>query len=529
MTSRRTHLFAWALAVVLMGCTETSGVAGKPAGSETSDEVAARVLDTAGAPLALAQVKIRPLWFALDSNGRPNHVDPERIVNTWTDASGQFSVKLPPGSYRIEVRDARQGIAFPVSFASRPPVLATRKAQPFGEVVGFVNLPAGVHRAWVRVFGQEAGAVTDGSGFFHIPFLPPTEDSGLLLSATAANQPTELGSRQVQVRPRLVLLAGTLEPPSAADENLATWHHSDTVRAILPEAARGDAALGVPVAVLVRLDATNFDFSHAAGDGRDLRFASPEGVALSYAPRFYDSAANLAQFDVRLPSLIAGDSAPRIMVRSGRTGVPSRADAAATWTGVSDSLVASATGFLIDDFESNSNRSRLPADIPVGPWYLGNTGQTTVLQPVAGSEHIVEAHRPADSGRSGTAFQLKYLSTDTSTSSYVVVGTNLTPTSRSFRALDSLEFWVRGNGRFWFALEDALGVSRKAWVEFAATPGWTRYRVRPTDFLPAGSNGSKGWSGTRDLVQRISFIARGGSELWIDDIRLYGLGPSEMR
>lgn len=528
MISRAAYFLLLVWFGAFVGCSEQVGVAGKPAGSETSDELAARVLDTAGAPLVSAQVRVRPLWYALDSMGRPNRVDPTRSIDTWTDQNGRFAVEVPPGTYRVEVRGSGQGIVIPVRFETSPPALATRQARPLGGIAGHVALPKGVRRAWIRVFGQQAGVHTDDSGKFLLPAVA-YGDSGMLLSASAKGSGIELGEAEVHVRPHATVFVPNFEPPEIADENYATWTTTTVRTGLLSETAKRAAAAGRPRTALVRLNMWNFDFTTAAGDGRDLRFALPDGTPLSYFPRFYDSAASLAHIDVRLPGGVVGDTAQRIVVHSGRTQVPSRADSAATWSGIADSLVADATSFLIDDFAPPTNRAKLPIDIAIGPWYIGSTGFAVVIQPLGGSERMVEAIQPAGSGRTGNAFALEYASVDTSTSSYVVLGTKLAPTSRTFRAMDSIVFWARGNGRFWFAMEDALTVSRKAWVEFASPSAWTRFRIRPEDFLPEGAGGNRGWAGTRDSIQRISFIARGGSELWIADLRLYGLGAAEMR
>lgn len=528
MMSRLAPILLLVFFGALIGCSEQAGVAGKPAGSETSDELAARVLDTAGAPLAAAQVRVRPLWYALDSMGRPNRVDPSRSIDTWTDPDGRFAVKVPPGTYRVEVRGNGQGIVIPVRFETSPPALATRRARPLGSVSGHVPLPKGVRRAWIRVFGQQAGTPTDDSGKFFLPAVA-YGDSGMLLSATASGVADELGEAKVHVRPHATVFVPNMEPPKAGDENHATWTTTTVRTGLLSERAKRAAVAGQPRTALVRLNRWNFDFTTAAGDGRDLRFALPDGTPLPYFPRFYDSASSLAHIDVRLPAGAVGDTAQRIVVHSGRSNVSSRADSLATWSGIADSLVLEATSFLIDDFAPPTNRAKLPMDIPIGPWYIGNAGFAMVTRPVGGSEHMVDAIQPAGSDRTGNAFALEYASVDTSTSSYVVLGTNLAPTPRTFRAMDSIVFWARGNGRFWFAMEDALTVSRKAWIEFASPTQWTRYRIRPVDFLPEGTGGNKGWIGARDSIQRISFIARGGNELWIADLRLHGLGAAEMR
>lgn len=527
MSTRRRSIPTLIICAFLAACSTDDNIAGKPAGSETSDEVAARVLDTSGAPLADAQVKVRPFWYVLDSTGRPNHYDAAQVVDLRTDSAGRMTVKLPRGTYRIEVVGPRQGIVIPLELGKIGANLPDQRARPLGSMAGHVSLPQGARGAWIRVFGQDRLVHTDDAGNFFLSDVV-YGDSAMLLSATANGISSELGQAAIHVVPHTVVF-GALQPPGADQETYSTWRTSVLRTGLLSGVAKASTTALGPVTALVRLDTSNFDFRSAAGDGRDLRFALPDGRHLAWFPRFYDSAAGLAQIDVRLPGMRPGDTVPVIQILSGRDHVPSRADSSTVWSGIVDSLVAAATSFVVDDFDPVSNRAALPPDIPIGTWYMGLVGKDTLIQPAGGSGHGATAIEPADSGRSGNAFHLKFAVGDTTGSSYVVLGTNIAARSRTFRALDSLVFWVRGTGRFSFAMEDSIPVSRKATVDFATTPSWKRYRVRPADFLPAGGNGNTGWIGTRDSIRRISFIVMSGGDFWVADIRVYGLGVDEMR
>lgn len=528
MTDTRAFFALLAASLAMfVGCTNDN-IAGKPAGSETSDEVAARILDTAGLPLPNALVRIRPYWYTIDSAGIPNHDDPSRIIDTRTDSAGRVAVKLPKGTYRIEVRAPLQGLVIPLELRGPGKNLHDQRTRPLASVMGRTWLPKGFGRAWIRVFGQECASPTDDSGNFYIAAVA-SGDSGMLLSATASGFPTELGTGKVWVVPRILNNAGILRLLFANQEIYSTWKHVVEHSPLLSAVAKASRVALGPVPALVRLDSSNFDFTSAAGDGRDLRFALPDGTHLPYLPRYYDSARGEAQIEVQLPSMVPGDTTPTILVLSGRDGVPSRSDSAGVWNGVADSLRIAATTFLVDDFNPASSRAKLPLDIPIGPWYLGMVDKATLVQPAGVSGNILSAIKPADSGRPGNAFDLEYTSTDMSGASYVVLGTNLDASPRSFRALDSVVFWARGNSQFWFAMEDGLAVSRKAWAKYSASASWTRYCVRPSNFLAASTGGNVGWTAARTSIRRLSFIVYGGSSLWVTDIRVYGMGVDEMR
>jgi len=340
---------------------------------------------------------------------------------------------------------------------------------------------------------------------------------------------TELGEGKVHVVPHLVVQVDPFRTLMADEEDYTTWRSSIPVQGLVSAVAKASSGNGSPVTALVRLDKSSFDFSSAAGDGHDLRFSLPDGTHLPFLARFYDSAGGVAHFDVRLPSLASGGVPPALQVLSGRDGVPSRADPAEVWSGIPDSLRLAATTFLVADFSEVSSRAQLPGDIAIGPWYLGLVGKAVLVSPTSTSASVLPCIKAAGSGRTGNAFDLEYTSTDTTASSYVVLGTNIDATSRSFQALDSVVFWARGNSRFWFAMEDSLAVSKKAWIKLATNSSWTRYCVKPVDFLPASGAGNTGWIPTRNSIRRLSFIVSGGSNFWVTDIRVYGLGVDEMR
>jgi hypothetical protein len=59
---------------------------------------------------------------------------------------------------------------------------------------------------------------------------------------------------------------------------------------------------------LVRLTKSNFDFSRAAPDGADLRFAKPDGTQLSYEIERFDPVAGLAEVWVKVDTVFGNDS-----------------------------------------------------------------------------------------------------------------------------------------------------------------------------------------------------------------------------
>lgn len=98
--------------------------------------------------------------------------------------------------------------------------------------------------------------------------------------------------------------------------------------------------------------------------------------------------------------------------------------------------------------------------------------------------------------------------------------------------LDSVVYYVRGTGHYSFAFE-ALGktnVEGKALNQdtLLTKDEWKRVCVKPSDFIgPDSSWGNFGWDAVKKTVTTISILAYDEAEIWIDDITLYGIKPSD--
>lgn len=98
--------------------------------------------------------------------------------------------------------------------------------------------------------------------------------------------------------------------------------------------------------------------------------------------------------------------------------------------------------------------------------------------------------------------------------------------------LDSVVYYVRGTGHYSFAFE-ALGktnVEGKTLNQdtLLTKDEWKRVCVKPSDFIgPDSSWGNFGWDAVKKTVTTISILAYDEAEIWIDDITLYGIKPSD--
>jgi hypothetical protein len=100
--------------------------------------------------------------------------------------------------------------------------------------------------------------------------------------------------------------------------------------------------------------------------------------------------------------------------------------------------------------------------------------------------------------------------------------------------LDSITFWARvsAKSRISFAFDmlvndDSVTSSEniKAWAHYEADTAWTRFTVIPSKLDTADSNGGNvGWDAVKDRVTKIGIFGQMGTEVWVDDIEVFGYG-----
>lgn len=325
-----------------------------------------------------------------------------------------------------------------------------------------------------------------------------------------------------------LLVAGCLDERSAGtstETENAVAARIFTVDSVLPATC---TSAFHPVVATLRLDSTGFDFSTTTrNDGKDLDIARIDGSAIPFEIVYWDPGAKHGRLRVRIdPSLRAPGS--RFQLRSGLPPAP-RASAEAVWEGIPAELRSLWSAVLVDDFESTDlQHTRLPIS---SFWYMGG------YLPASGLAK-------ADSSRLGSSLHLACVVGQCTNQKGLLGATLLASSPRDFRSLDSLELWARGGGRLWIALESLDSVqmgrlqrgrldsvqTRRAWKSFPLTSGWSRISISPATFEPAdGMSGNVGWDAIRDSINYLTLLLENGSDVWIDDIRLHGILPEDLR
>ena len=224
---------------------------------------------------------------------------------------------------------------------------------------------------------------------------------------------------------------------------------------------------------------------------------------------------------------------------------------------VSDSVIESETNVVsnketkvdihfyeveIINFE-NGFKSSLKAPALEGNGYFAVSDSTVTSDPTP--ETSEKGFVEAGMGREGTAYHWKSNAPNGRMAFFgIYICHSETPCN--LQALDSVEFYIRGNGRYSFAIEslgdssfngkalyyDTLKVNLEDPSEGSTETSteWKRVAIRPSDFVKGDSSwGNLGWEVVSQKVTNLTIAAYGDAEIWIDDIKLYGIKPSDMK
>jgi len=183
----------------------------------------------------------------------------------------------------------------------------------------------------------------------------------------------------------------------------------------------------------------------------------------------------------------------------------------------------------IVDFEAKDYSSLLRAPMNNNEWYLAHQGDSVVTTP--GDTNGIAGIEEAGAGRDGYAFHWKSSSPNGSWSNW---GLWLCPSENpcNFTQVDSIVYYIRGEGRYSFALESLGDDNYKGKAIYrdtlSSTEEWIRKSIVPSDFEPGDSSwGNLGWDMISQKVTNLVIPAYGEAEVWIDDIRIYGINRKD--
>jgi hypothetical protein len=57
---------------------------------------------------------------------------------------------------------------------------------------------------------------------------------------------------------------------------------------------------------------------------------------------------------------------------------------------------------------------------------------------------------------------------------------------------------------------------------------WARVAVTPKDFTNADGKSYHGWNVTRNKITRFTIFVYNGSDIWIDNVKMYGINLDDL-
>ena len=503
------------LYLVPFGLLAACGTGNDTAGNTTEIEnaIAIRVFDD-GAPAAKVRYQVLPSWYVADTaetSAVKYTYEGETDTNGWVHIDGHQN-----GSYTINFTKGDSSIVlqYTLNNLNHEYTLDSASLEAVGTVKGLVDLPDSANYAWVAVQGVNTIVKTDTLGQFVIQKAPC---GNLTVSAWDSEELGAIGETSAVVTSNDTIDLGLIENPNkVVPENAIRFMPSDLISDWM-------RPLSFPTVLVLRLDKHNFDFSKAEKDGSDIRLYDGSNNLIPFEIDGWDTTISSATLNIRVES--AADTVRPWMLMWGDKKAKKIEDVD-VWEGLSDSLVSALNSVTIFDFEEGSQYNALPEPLH-NTWYIQPHDSATIIEalqndPTSGIEK-------ADSSIFGkNVLHVQYQANKLGR--YVVLGTRIANHKHDLSRLDSVEVWVKGSGDFEVVLETVVesDTNYKTTYKSAVNEDWTRVVITPSDFTSPDKKSYHGWDVTRNKITRFTIFMYNGTDLWIDNAKMYGINLDDL-
>lgn len=309
---------------------------------------------------------------------------------------------------------------------------------------------------------------------------------------------------------------------TATDNTMTAGAAVFSVDTLLPANAPKEA---VAWPVLLRIRGADTLFRDAAADGSDLRVAKPDGTRLRFALRTWEPGRRSGSLWVLLDTLRRGVEQSIVLSWGRATNTPG-SDAPGLWGLVAPAVRQSQASVLYTDFEDGTGFV-LPLRHNV--LYATRSDSTVTMSPspsVDMGTRIVPVDDDAGSPN-GKAFWIDY---SASGSRWAQLGSALGDAPLDLSGLDSVTFRAKGKGtvRLCFGSPHTYPDSVNTGYAVTVDSLWRTYRVPASALVPLGSQGLS-WAVLRSQVGCMALRFENGGSVYLDDIRLHGIGASDLK
>lgn len=504
------------LYLVPFGILAACGAGNDSAGNTTEIEnaIAIRVFNE-GTPAANVHYQVLPSWYVADTT------ETSSVNYTYqgtTDTNGWVRIdRHQNGSYTINFTKGDSSIVlqYTLNNLNHEYTLDSASLEAVGAVKGLVDLPDSANYAWVAIQGTNEIVKTDSLGQFVIRKAPC---GNLTVSAWDAQDMGAIGQTSTTVITNDTIDLGLIENPNKVIPENA-------IR-IMPSELISDwmRPLSFPTVLVLRLTEDNFDFKKAAKDGSDIRLYDGSGNLVPFEIDGWDTTINSATLNIRVET--ATDTIrPWILMWGDKKA--EKLKNVNVWKGLSDSLVSALNSVTVLNFETGGIYNDIPAPVVKYEWYVQAHSKATISDSLAANK--MNGIEKADSSIFGKNVLHVQYSADT-LGQYVVIGTRIAEHPHDLSRLDSVEVWIKGDGEYEIILETIVesDTNYKTTYKGTANKQWTRVAVKPEDFTNADNKSYHGWDITRNKITRFTIFVYRGKNIWIDNVKMYGINLDDL-
>lgn len=555
---------------ILLGCAGAfwacgpTESAGGP-GSITTNGIA--MADGQAAPFA--RVAVRSVDHMADDATAENSII---IADTVADSAGRFYLNVKEdGDYRLTILHKGYAYSKVMTLEKDPSEetsdLGSLQLVSTAVMKGEVDIPEGSKNVWVGVYGTDILVPTDANGVFVIPYIPANDSLQLYFKSEDFDEvldkksvffdpaesayedykaPVESPKDETDSSAKKIVVlqadgsvasnakvalrkSGTMIEKFALQNNL--------VLADVVTDEDGKFAMTWPESgdyrLTVSLGSSTFSKVYEARDLAEIDTLKLTASATISSKVTLNSGEEFAWvgvygFDVLvktsstgayvLPTLPANDSLTLYFVHE-KDSVPFVEQSVETPKEGKSYL---SPVKLLYDFEQDNVLWYMDVDT----LYKGSTFKfgTGALQ--NDKDHKLADHLEADEDRDSKVFHAYYELAD-NPYAWVLLGGKV-EVVKNFSAIDSIEFYAKGNGEVRVALENWESYSKgvkaaSGWKKVSSS--WGKIVVKPSELCVTSAEKwscSDAWDSVKDQVKQIHFFFAAGKEIAIDDVKIYG-------
>lgn len=499
---------AFLFCILLFACSTDKEIAGAST-VETENACIINVVNIDAKPVSYAVARIRPLWYVQGTSSNSQN----DVLELTADSLGNIvmdSADFDKGY--IEIIDGNEGVFRAIAASDlKKNKLTTVQLEELGSVSGKADIPEGSDYAWIQVYGTDKLIKTNEKGEFSLDSLPP---ASYQIRAVISEDQAAIGEASIMVSAGEKNNIKTLAKPNLTNEQLEQWAHS---RVVPIESTISDwmRPIADTTVVFVRLDSANFNFNEAMKNGNDIRFTDQDGNRLAFKKAYWSDSLKQAELQIRINGT---SSIEELVMYWGKTAA---LDASSNdiWKDLPDSLVTAIHSIKIIDFDSQKLETAFDYGDGTRDWYFNPQDSNVTTTP---SRDNVQDAFEFNNERQSYVFHWK--STSKKKGKWSMIGSRINRNPSSLEGIDSIVFFAKGSGELGFAIEVLNEPTGKTkYVDYLGS-NWKRFSFTPDDFVPGdGEFGNMGWDFVKARVTTFSIWIVDDSEMWIDDVILYGV------